>query len=49
MEMHTTSAKAPSPVCSLIASKLRERIYAPHGLLGTRDRHRWWILQPMAA
>jgi hypothetical protein len=34
MELHTTSAKAPSPVCSLIASKLRERIYAPHGRQG---------------
>jgi hypothetical protein len=32
MELRTTSAMAPSPVCSVIASKLRERIYAPHGL-----------------
>jgi hypothetical protein len=34
MEMRTTSASAQSPVCSLIASKLRERIYAPHGPTG---------------
>jgi hypothetical protein len=31
MEMRTTSASAPSPICSVTASKLRERIYAPHG------------------
>jgi hypothetical protein len=28
----TTSASAPSPACSVIACKLRERIYAPHTL-----------------
>jgi hypothetical protein len=32
--MRTTSASAQSPVCSLIASKLCERIYAPHALAG---------------
>jgi hypothetical protein len=31
MEMRTTSTTAPSPACSLIASKLHERIYTPHG------------------
>jgi hypothetical protein len=50
MEMRTTSASAQSPVCSLIASKLRERIYAPHGSnpiveigvlrAGNRDGHK---------
>jgi hypothetical protein len=35
--MRTTSASAQSPVCSLIASKLRERIYAPHELVQRRD------------
>jgi hypothetical protein len=37
MEMRTTSASPPSPVCSLIASKLRERMYAPHGVLVTGE------------
>jgi hypothetical protein len=35
--MRTTSASAQSPVCSLIASKLRERIYAPHEVVQRRD------------
>jgi hypothetical protein len=30
--MPTTSARAPSPACSVTASKVRERIYAPHGV-----------------
>jgi hypothetical protein len=34
MEMRTTSASAQSPACSLIACKLRERIYAPHAVRG---------------